>query len=172
MANAVEPMCRLDNVNIVSSLAKIFSILYKSLSEDQQETIRKNILRELERDQCYLIVLLESSGVKVMSEYNAYINKSGEQQYIKQFLNKKLPVILAISIFDKDDLRGDISIVGYSKLLDRVSNSGMLTTKNSARLSKYITVRRRALRKAYKAVSMSEFLAVLRSEYMRGIEPL
>lgn len=172
MQNTVEPMCRLGNIEIVSSLANICSNFYKDFSLDQQEILRKDILHELDRNQCYLIALLEPSGVKVMSEYQAHINKTSEQQYIKLLLNKKLPVILALSIFNKDEIRGDISIVGYSKLLDRVSNAPMLTTKNSTRLLKYIAGRRNAFRKTYKAVSMDEFLKVIRSQYTKHIVPL
>lgn len=173
MQNTVEPMCRLGNIEIVSSLAKICSNLYKDFSLDQQEILHKDLLRELDRDQLYLIALLEPSGVKVMSEYQAHINKTSEQQYIKLFLNKKqLPVILALSIFNKEEILGDISIIGYSKLLDRVGNAPIPAVKNDTTLLKYIEGRRNAFRKTYKAVSMDEFLDVIRSQYTKHIEPL
>ena len=173
MPNTVEPMCRLNNIKIISSLAKICSNLYTDFSSDQQECLRKDILRELNHNHSYLIALLEPSGVKVMSEYQAHINKTSDQQYIKLLLNKKqLPVILALSIFNKDKIFGDISIVGYSKLLDRVSNAPIPTANNDTTLLKYIEGRRNAFRKTYKVVSMDELLKVIRSKYTGHIEPL
>jgi len=165
MPNTSAITCRLDEVDIIAALIKICGSLYENFTVEQQEQMRDDILRQLESGQHFLFVLLEPPGVKVFSEFHVFINGSDEQKQIKQLLNKKLPIILAVSVFDEHaEPRGDISVVGYSRLLDRVSSMTALEHQDQQRLLKYIKSRRTAWRLSYKAVTIDAFIDVLRKE--------
>lgn len=165
MPNTSAIIFRLGEVDIVPALIYICNSLYGELSVRQQDQLHDDIIRQLKDGQFFLLVLLEPD-IKVFSEFQVYMRNSEEQRHIKQLLNKKLPIILAVSIFDEcASAHGDISVVGYSRLLDRVSSMSKLGIHHHQRLLKSIRSRRMAWRLSYKAVTMDEFLEALRKEY-------
>lgn len=165
MVNIPVAMCRLDRVDIFSALIKIYGDLFGTCAPLQQDKLRYDINHTHNQGHDYLLILLEPSSAIVISEIKIFTNGSDEQRQIKRLLNKKLPVILAISFFDDYVYpEGDICIVGYSRLLDRMSAMISSGRVSHEKLLKYVKSRRIAWRQVFKAVTLDEFLVELRKE--------
>lgn len=163
MPNTSATMCRLSRVDIFLSLIKICNSLIDGFSAQQQDKLRDDIHQQIDLGHRFLLALLYPTGIEVISEFNVYTYNSEEQKRIKSLLNKKLPTILAVSFFDDYAFpQADICIIGYSRLLDRVSY--MTSSEKDKRLLKYIKSRRIAWRLSYKAVTVEEFIEELRKE--------
>jgi len=166
MSNTPAIMCRLCHVDVVSSLIKICNSLYDGFPIKQRNNLRDYIHREVNLGNYFLLVLLDSTSVEVLNEFKVYINNSEEQKHIKKLLNRKLPIILAVSFFDDYEFpQGEICVVSYSRLLDRVSSMTFFENQNHKRLLRYIKSRRIAWRLSYKAVTIEEFIEELRKEH-------
>lgn len=163
MPNRPPNMFRLHQVDIISSLIYICQNIYDEFSFEQHRKIREDIFRELPISQGFLLVLLEKDAVEVVSEVNVFLSSSEEQRHIKKLFNKRVPIILAVSVFDDFDLpQGDICIVEYARLLDRIGSTTITTNQNQKRLEKMIKNRRIAWRQTVRAATMDEFLDVLK----------
>lgn len=165
MPNTPDIMCKLDRVDIFSALNGIYNSLYDAFSAEQQRKLQDDIGCEYKHSHFFLLVLLEPSSIEVINEINVYMIGSEEQRYIKKLLNRKLPVILEISFFDDYKYpQGDICVVGYSRLLDRVGTMTISANLNQKRMLKHIKSRRKIWREVYKAVTLDEFIEALRKE--------
>ena len=165
MVNIPAAMCKLDRVNIFSSITNICDNLFGACTAFQQDRLRDDINRTHIQGHNYLLLLLEPSSAAVINEIEIYINGSDAQRQIKRLLNKKLPVILAVSFFDDYDYpQGDVCVVGYSRLLDRMSAMTSTGYLSREKLMKYIKSRRVAWRQVFKAVTLDSFLDELRKE--------